>query len=321
MDAKQPRQSTPNANEFSGQAQVVRSGLAQGLFQRDASGEPIAIDLPMLERSMRAAPTTVHRALPVIRRLVQASEECNSFERRALLMCADDIASAVDAVLRAREGGVALASHPADDPEVQEFIRRFEHWPGRGEQPAEIRAVLEAELRRGGAHGADECTDAARFFLGKSVADLASPSSDGIALECRSHVEFLDASAYAYYLPLVIVWVLTQQPMYDDGTGLLLRMCPVHGDVYRGKGGLLARLLRRMGVTAGPLRSDGTDWYQEGFRSDLDGYGATSRQAFYDFLRFFLRRPDLYPDFDSRALAAVCYHFFWKDRTNWAVEG
>lgn len=320
MDAEQSRQSAPNVDGSGGRSRSADSRFGERLFRRDASGAPIAIDWPALKSSTGAAPPAVHRALRLLRRLALAAEERGGFEKRALLLCADDIAHAADEVVRAHECGTARPSHPSDDAEVREFVQRFERWPSRGEQPAEVRDALEAELQRAGAHDGDECVDAARFFMGKSIADLALPTNESIALASRVHVDFLNATAYAYYLPIVIAWVLTQRPVYEDGTGLLLRMCPVHSDVYAGRGGCFARLVRALGATVGPLRPDGTDWHREGFQSSLGCVGAVQREAFYDFLRFFLRRPDLYPDFDSLALAAVCYHFFWKDRANWAVE-
>ena len=51
-----------------------------------------------------------------------------------------------------------------------------------------------------------------------------------------------------------------------------------------------------------------------------DGYTPLQRKTFFRFLQLVRRRPDIEAFNRAQLEAAVCYHFFWKDRANWAVE-
>lgn len=300
------------------------ASLARRLFRFDADFAPVELDAAALRKLIPRQPTETADAIRVIRRLAQGMDEQGMGEqgeaaRHALLWCALDVAQAADAISAAR--GRAAPSqpvHPADDAEVQEFLRGLESWPDRDVQPDDVRAALESAIGGETATAGDEFADAARFFMGRSVVELAAGDPERVIRPCQAHIRFLPATAYGYYLPLVIGWELTALPWYVGSSGLLQRMCPVHWDSYEGRGGRLRRFLRSIGLTSGPLRDDASDWYVEGFVADLACYSRLQRETFCGFLRILRGRPELYPDIDEQLMAAVCHHFFWKHRARWA---
>ena len=268
--------------------------LSELLLVRDCAGEPLDVDTAALELALTDSQADVRIAAESIRDLVNAMEQVPAVDRLVLLWCVSDVAQAADraveAAIRDRDG---VPPDPAKDPEVREFLERFQSWPDRNAQPPAVRKSLEIVLSeaRPGAHEAHE---AAKLFLGRSVAELDSDSLVGSDYASSDLQLWLPTPAYGYFLPPIIRWDLVD-PAGDR-----------------------ASTAHVLGRPASNLYTP--DFHRGRFATAVQGLPHHQRAAFYRLLRLIRGRPDLFRYANEQRIASVCWRLWWGDPANWSSE-
>lgn len=268
--------------------------LSELLLIRDSAGEPREVNITALELALTDPDWDVRSAAETMRDLVNAMEQVPAADRKLLLHCVSDVASAADRSIAAsygdRDGTPPL---PTEDAQVRKFMKEFQSWPDRNLQPATVRRALET-ARDSAASGTSECRETALLFLGRSIADLDHDAL--VRSEYASHDlrVWLPPCAYGYYLPVFLRWDLSD-PTAD-----------------------LTLTLRRLGGRA--LNLYFPDFRREHFVRAVDGVPHRQRTAFYNLLQLIRRRPDLFRSPSEQCDASVCWRFWWHDPANWSSD-
>ena len=296
-----------NQTNCGAEGPLVPGGMALRLFIRDATGIPTAINLQAYWAALRDRDFLTCGTAERIREIESVLDQVSPEDASLLLLCASDVAMAADRYMEAeilREASLseALEMDPSVDPETREFLDSLASWPSRDTQPPEVTHAIDHRLAVDSVE-----PDALVRCRGRSIADFFEGELQYVLThegwECLPW-GFLPNEAYGYFMPVILEKVLRPRGrLAADAAGVLRHFGPwLDPSANRWLGGR---------GDARPLIVQTT----------LDGYTPLQRETLFRFLQLVRRRPDIDAFNCAQLEAAVCYHFFWKDRTNWAVEG
>jgi hypothetical protein len=284
------------------EAPRVRGGFAERLFIRDARGRPTAINREAYRAALYDPDFLTQETVVSLGEVDRVLDQVAPHEARLLLLCASDVATAADRfmeaeLLRDRALSESLQLDPSVDPEVRGFLDGLRSWPSWDSQPPEVTRAIDRDLE------AELCEREAMVLCrGRSVADFLDGELQWVLdrelwpLWC-----FLPAEAYGYFMPVTLEKVLRRHGwMCDDVASILGHFGPWLNQFASGRHG--GR------VDEGPLIHPGR----------LEGYTPLQKETFLTFLQLVRRRPDIHAFSGAQLEAAVCHHFLWKDRANWA---
>jgi hypothetical protein len=286
---------------------LIPGGMAERLLVRDSHGVPTAINTEEFKKALWDQDTLTNQTAEKILELESVLNQATPAERRLLLRCAFEVAAATDRfveaeVLRESSLSEALDMNPSVDPEVREFLDSLANWPSPDAQPPEVTRAIERSLESESFE-----PDALVLCRGRSIADFIEGELQFVlAHEGWGWPQwgFLPNEAYGYFMPVIFEKVLRPRGrLAADTEGVLRHFGPRLDPSSNGWLGV--------GGESGPFL----------LKAKPDGYTPLQRKTFFRFLQLVRRRPDIEAFNRAQLEAAVCYHFFWKDRANWAVEG